>query len=148
MLTPTLILDVRYGVTRIRANALAGDKTGFTDYDKIGVPKNLQAFIQLYGSAPTVATCAGGCAGSGGGSNWSQLAPSNFGNKLERQTSHSVSGSMTKIHGPWTHKFGGEFRNLLSNYSDLEGCVANSSEGERGTEHLRDFTPRCQRDCG
>ena len=61
VLTPTLILDVRYGVTRIRANALAGDKTGFTDYDKIGVPKNLQAFIQLYGSAPTVATCAGGC---------------------------------------------------------------------------------------
>ena len=134
VLTPTLILDFRYGVTRIRSGFLSGDKTGFTDYDKIGVPKNLQSFIQLYGSAPTVAACAGGCAGSGGGSNWSQLAPSNFGNKAERQTSHSLNGSMTKINGRWTHKFGGEFRNLLSNYSDLEeGSVSMPAQSNSGS---------------
>jgi len=34
----------------LEADALAGDKTGFTDYDKIGVPKNLQSFIQLFRS--------------------------------------------------------------------------------------------------
>src|SRR5882724_8783482 len=47
VLTPSLVLDIRYGVTRINTLAFAGDKEGFTDYDKIGVPKNLQAFIQI-----------------------------------------------------------------------------------------------------
>jgi len=117
VLSPTLVLDVRYGVTRIEADALAGDKTGFTDYDKIGVPKNLQPFIQIRGAAPVLSNYSGG---SGGGSNWSALAGGNFGTKQERQTSHVLSASMTKVHGHWTHKFGGEFRNLLSNYSDLE----------------------------
>jgi len=43
---------------------------------------------------------------------------------------------MTKINGRWTHKFGGEFRNLLSNYSDLEeasvSMPAQSNSGSVG----------------
>lgn len=117
VLSPTLIVDVRYGVTRINTLAFAGDKSGFTDYDKIGVPRNLQPYIQIYGAAPVVSNYSGG---SGGGSNWSAVATGNFGTKHEQQMSHVLSGSVTKTHGAWTHKWGGEFRNLLSNYSDLE----------------------------
>jgi hypothetical protein len=117
VLSPTLLLDVRYGVTRINTLAFSGDKDGFTEYDKIGVPKNLQPYIQIYGAGPVLSNYSGG---SGGGSNWSALAGGNFGTKHERQTSHVMAASATKIRGQWTHKFGGEFRNLLSNYSDLE----------------------------
>jgi hypothetical protein len=117
VLSPTLVLDVRYGVTRINTLAFAGDKDGFTDYDKVGVPRNLQQFIQIYGAAPVVPNYSGG---SGGGSNWTAVTTGNFGTKHEQQASHVLTGSMTKARGRWTHKFGAEFRNLLSNYSDLE----------------------------
>ena len=60
VLAPSLVLDVRYGVTRINTKAFAGDKDGFTDYDKIGVPKNLQPFIQIYGAAPVLSNYGGG----------------------------------------------------------------------------------------
>src|SRR5260370_23876474 len=115
VLGPTLVADIRYGVTRINTQAFAGDKSGFTDYDKIGVPKNLQQFIQVYGAAPVLSNYSGG---SGGGSNWTALATGNFGTKHEQQTSHVLSASLTKSRGKSTHKFGGEFRNLLSNYND------------------------------
>lgn len=133
ILAPTLVLDVRYGVTRINARQFAGDKEGFTEYDKIGVPKNLQQFIQIHGAAPVLANYSGG---SGGGSNWTALTTGNFGTKHERQTSHVFSASMTKMRGRWTHKFGGEFRNLLSNYADLEqasvGMPSVSNSGSTG----------------
>src|SRR5262249_13143811 len=103
--------------TRINTKAFAGDKDGFKDYDKIGVPKNLQQFIQIYGAAPVIASYSGG---SGGGSNWNAVTTGNFGNKHEQDTRHVLTGSLTKWRGKWTHKFGAEFRNLLSNYSDLE----------------------------
>jgi len=115
--SPTLVLDVRYGVTRIDTLDFAGDKEGFTDYDKIGVPRNLQQHIQIFGAAPVVGTFGGG---SGGGSNWTAVNTGTFGTKQERQASHVFSGSIVKMRGRWTHKFGGEFRNLLSNYLDLE----------------------------
>ena len=65
VISPTLVVDIRYGVTRINTLAFAGDKSGFTDYDKIGVPKNLQPYIQIYGAAPVLSNYSGG---SGGGS--------------------------------------------------------------------------------
>lgn len=117
VLSPSLILDVRYGVTRIKTLNFAGDKEGFTDYDRIGVPSNLIPYIQMYGAAPVMNNFGGG---QGGGSNWVALTGGNFGTKQEKQASHVFSGSIVKINGKWTHKFGGEFRNLLSNYSDLE----------------------------
>lgn len=117
VLSPNLILDVRYGATRINTLSFAGDKEGFTDYDKIGVPKNLQQHIQIFGAAPVVGTFSGG---QGGGSNWTAVSTGTFGTKQERQLSHVLSGSLVRVNGRWTHKFGGEYRNLLSNYSDLE----------------------------
>jgi trimeric autotransporter adhesin len=117
VLSPSLVLDFRYGATRINTLDFAGDKEGFTDYDKVGVPRNLQPFIQINGAAPVLNNFGGG---NGGGSNWTALSGGNFGTKQEKQVSHVLSGSLVKIRGRWTHKFGGEYRNLLSNYLDLE----------------------------
>jgi trimeric autotransporter adhesin len=119
VLTETLVLDVRYGFTRINTKAFAGDKTGFTDYDAFGVPKNVQGIMMMPGAAPVVSP-NGYSGGSGGGSNWTALSGGGYGTKHERQMSHSLVASITKSRGRWTHKAGVEARNLLSNYSDLE----------------------------
>ena len=121
VLGPTLLLDVRYGVSRINTQNLSGDKTGFDDYDSFGVPENLQPFILFPGVAPNINPngFTGGAAG-GGGNNWSALTTGNFNTKHEYQTSHSLAASATKTRGAWIHKAGFEFRNLLSNYADPE----------------------------
>jgi len=62
--------------------------------------------------------------GNGGGSNWTAVSGGLFGTKRENQSNHSFTASVTKIRGSWTHKFGVEARNLLSNYSDLEESAA------------------------
>jgi trimeric autotransporter adhesin len=45
-------------------------------------------------------------------------------NKQERQLSHSLNASVTKVRGNWTHKAGAEVRVLLSNYRDMEEASA------------------------
>ena len=75
--------------------------------------------MALPGSAPVV-NPNGYTGGNGGGSNWSALSAGTFGTKREFQTNHSVTGSITKVRGRWNHKAGLEYRNLLSNYWDLE----------------------------
>ena len=42
-----LLLDVRYGVSRINTKNLNGNKDGFTDYDRFGVPDNLHAVMHV-----------------------------------------------------------------------------------------------------
>jgi len=121
VLSPTTVIDVRYGLSRIHAKLVAGDKTGFTPelYDQFGVPRNLFPLMLVFGAAPDIApNTAGG--GVGGGSNWVALTSGLFNSKDEGQLNHSLTGSVTKIRGRWTHKFGGEYRNLLSNYADPE----------------------------
>jgi hypothetical protein len=131
VLSPSLLLDVRYGVVRIQAQQLSGDKSGFTDYEKVGVPKNLYPLMQIYGAAPVVNNYSGG---SGGGSNWTALTGGNFGTKYEWQMTHSFAASVTKVRGAWTHKFGVDIRNILSNYSDLEeASVAMPSPSNSGS---------------
>jgi hypothetical protein len=119
----TTLLDVRYGVSRINTQNLTGDKVGFTDYDRFGVPANLQAVMLFPGSAPVV-NPNGFTGGSGGGSNWTALTGGNFATKHEYQTSHSIAASATKTRGAWIHKAGFEYRNLLSNYADPEQASA------------------------
>lgn len=119
VLSPTLVLDVRYGLSRISTKNLAGNKEGFTDYNSFGVPTNVQGLILFPGAAPNVNPNGYG-GGNGGGSNWTALTTGNFNTKREFQTSHSVTGSLTKVRGKWVHKGGVEFRNLLSNYADPE----------------------------
>jgi len=127
VLSPTLVLDVRYGLSRIFTKSLSGNKEGFDDYASFGVPSNLIPFILFSGTAPNVNPNGYG-GGDGGGSNWTALTTGNFNTKREFQTSHSITGSLTKIRGRWVHKAGLEFRNLLSNYHDPEqGSVAMPS---------------------
>jgi hypothetical protein len=127
VVSPTLVVDVRYGLSRIDAKNLSGNKTGFDLYDSFGVPSNVQSLMLFPGTAPNVNPNGYG-GGNGGGSNWTALTTGNFNTKREYQTSHSITGSATKVRGKWVHKAGLEFRNLLSNYADPEqGSVAMPS---------------------
>jgi trimeric autotransporter adhesin len=127
VLSPTTVVDLRYGVSRINTKNLSGNKEGFDDYSVFGVPANLNPLILFPGVAPNVNPNGYG-GGNGGGSNWSALTTGNFNTKREYQTNHSVTGSITKVRGRWNHKAGMEFRNLLSNYWDPEqGSVAMPS---------------------
>jgi Carboxypeptidase regulatory-like domain len=119
VLSPTLVVDMRYGMTHIDTKSFTGDKTGFTDFDAFGVPRNLQALMAFPEAAPVV-NPNGFSGGQGGGSNWTALSAGTFGTKLEVQTNHSFAGSVTKVRGRWNHKAGLEFRNLLSHYADPE----------------------------
>ena len=119
VLSPTLLLDVRYGLSRVKTENLNGNKEGFTDYASFGVPDNLLPYMFQPGSAPAV-TPNGYGGGNGGGSNWTGLSAGTFGTARERQANHSVSGSVTKTRGKWVHKAGLEYRNLLSHYDDPE----------------------------
>jgi hypothetical protein len=122
-LSPTLLVDVRYGVTRIVALNLAGNRTGFTDYASFGIPASTQGLFASYGAAPIVLPNGFG-GGSGGGSNWTGLSSGQFANKQEHQLSHALNTSVTKVRGNWTHKAGVEGRVLLSNYQDMEEASA------------------------
>ena len=110
ILGPTLVLDVRYGYNRINTATLAGDKSGFTDYNAWGIPANVQSLMEVYGAAPWVSP----------GSPWTALTDGFFTNKRERQQSHTLSGSVTKTVGKWTLKQGAQYRVLLSSFQDLE----------------------------
>jgi hypothetical protein len=123
VLSPTLFVDIRYGVTRIDTNNLGGNRSGFTDYASFGIPASTQALMEIYGAAPIVLP-NNFSGGSGGGSNWTGLSSGQFVNKQERQLSHALNGSITKVRGNWTHKAGAEVRVMLSNYQDLEEAAA------------------------
>ncbi|MFB3777755.1 MAG: TonB-dependent receptor domain-containing protein [Bryobacteraceae bacterium] len=123
VLSPTLVLDLRYGLSRVFTKSYSGNKSGFTDYDAFGVPTNIRPLFAIPGSAPVIQPNAYS-GGSGGGSIWTSISGGLFGTKRENQSNHSFAASATKMRGSWTHKFGVEARNLLSNYSDLEESAA------------------------
>jgi hypothetical protein len=123
VISPSLLLDLRYGATRIIALSLAGNRTGFTDYASFGIPTSTQALFASLGAAPIVSPNGFG-GGSGGGSNWSGLSSGQFANKQEHQLSHALNASITKVRGNWTHKAGVELRILHSNYQDMEEASA------------------------
>ena len=119
VLSNSVVIDVRYGVSHIDTKAFTGDKEGFTDFTGFGVPANLQPLMAFAEAAPVV-NPNGFNGGNGGGSNWTALSAGTFGTKLEVQSNHSFAGSITKVRGRWTHKAGAEYRNLLSHYADPE----------------------------
>jgi hypothetical protein len=140
VLNPTLFVDVRYGVTRTHAIAIAGNHSGFTQYNQFGIPSATQALFAVPGASPVVNPKIG--SNSGGGSNWSALSGGQFANKTESQISQAVNGSVTKVHGDWTFKAGSEFRVITANYTDFEeastnigGCCANDPGGNYTFEY-------------
>jgi outer membrane receptor protein involved in Fe transport len=111
-LSPSLILDVRLGVNRIKADNEA-DAFDDYNYDQFGIPKEIQAINAIPGAPPQFAP-------SGTVSN---LNNGTSLHKRERQTNTDFNASMTWTHGRWTHKFGGTYRVLLSNYIDVDDSV-------------------------
>jgi hypothetical protein len=123
VLSPTMFVDIRYGLTRIATDNLGGNRSGFTDYAGFGIPTGTLGLMAQYGAAPVVLP-NNFSGGSGGGSNWTGLTSGQFQSKQERQTGHTINGSITKVRGNWTHKAGAEYRVLLSNYRDYEEAAA------------------------
>lgn len=114
VITPTLVADLRIGLTRVAADNRAATFSDI-DYSQYGVPSAWSSAIGLAGAFPEVTNFGGG---------WSQIAALNntgYLAKIERQTNWNIVYSVTKTSGRWTHKWGGEFRNYLSNYSDARG---------------------------
>ncbi len=118
ILSPTLILDFRYGVARVRGiNEL--ERSGNFDYDQFGIPKEIQAINPVPGGPPR----------SNWGGNWSPLQSSGPW-KRQQETNHDMVSSITKTVNRWTLKFGGEYRVYLSNfYAGKNGIDYESSAG-------------------
>ncbi len=110
VVSPTVVVDLRYGISRTNAMTYKGNKEGWTEelYDSFGVPRNIWPLFAIWGSAPTLPMTEGA-----------------FDKNRSRQSGHTLTGSVTKVRGRWTHKFGGELRNQLSNYTDSEQIAAS-----------------------
>jgi hypothetical protein len=121
VLSPTVVLDVRAGVNRIHSNSLNYPPHSFTaaDYDSLGIPRSVQSVMPQFGAAPDIAS-----PGYFSNAAWAQ-----YSGKQERQTNSSITGSVTKIRGKWTHKAGGEFRVYQGNYTDYQFNAADYQNG-------------------
>ncbi len=115
-LSPTTILDVRYGATRINAASGFPVTSGF-NYADFGMPANVQAQVILNGTAPSIGNFN---APDTNNSNLSHLNFDGWNRKNEHQTNHALSGSVTKVLGKWTLKQGAEYRVYLGNWQDLQ----------------------------
>ncbi|MFN3324039.1 MAG: hypothetical protein ACK5AZ_11130 [Bryobacteraceae bacterium] len=113
--TPSTVADIRVGLTRVAAqnrSATFGDM----NYSAFGIPNDFLVAAGLPGADSEITNFGGG---------WRRVSPLNqtsYLAKIERQTKWNIVGSVTKITGRWNHKWGGEFRNYLSNYSDARGA--------------------------
>jgi len=121
-LNPTTIVDLRMGIERVVSNSLANSVTDFTasDYGALGIPADVQSYMVLSGSAPDLLSGVG----NAGAGRYQPISKTQYANKRERQTNTQVTGSITKIHGRWTFKEGGEYRVALANYNDFEEAAA------------------------
>jgi len=108
-LSPTMVLDVRYGFTRIHTNSSYPVGTGF-NYSDYGMPANVQALVAMYGTAPSIGNFGGPIA---------NLNSDGWDRKRENQLNHALTGSVTKLVSRWTLKAGGEFRVYLGNWQDI-----------------------------
>ena len=121
VLSPTTVMDVRYGLTRINTTSSYPAGTGF-NYDEYGMPKEVQSLVAVWGSAPSTRDFGGPL---------TNLNRDGWARKNEHQTNHTVTGSVTSIIGRWTLKNGVEFRNRLGNWADL----LNGTPELMGTNH-------------
>ncbi|HZR27678.1 MAG TPA: TonB-dependent receptor [Terriglobales bacterium] len=108
-LTTNIVMDARLGVNRIEADDLAASIPNY-NYNQFGIPAAIQALNVIPGAPP--ATPALG--------NVTALSNGTSLHKRERQTNTDFNASMTWTRGRWTHKFGGTYRMLLSNYIDVD----------------------------
>ncbi len=113
IISPTTVADIRVGVTRVAAENRASTFSDL-DYTAYGVPASFLSAPGLRGAFPEWNQ-------TGGFSVVSGLNNTGMIGKIERQTNWNLVSSVTKTLGRWTHKWGGEYRNYLSNYADARG---------------------------
>jgi len=121
-LSPTLVLDVRYGVTRVHNDSVSAVNSKF-DYAAYGMPSKVLPVVPLPGVSLDVLFPE----------RYSDLSLSDYQQKRERQTNHLLAGSITKVLNRWTLKGGSELRVYLSNYTDFEDAGAMGPNGWNGS---------------
>jgi hypothetical protein len=119
IVSPTMVIDVRYGLTHINTQSSIPDTTGF-NYTQWGMPANVQPLIAVGGTSMEVSNFGGPIA---------NLNMDMWDRKHEHQLNHDITGSVTKMAGRWTFKAGGEFRVYLSNWRDLVDATPYLSQG-------------------
>lgn len=112
IVSPTLVVDVRYGVNRIKTGSLSHDTPDY-DYRAAGIPADIEAAMAVR-RLPNFMN----------GNYWSPLNNNQYMHKDERQTNHVLAGSATMTRGRWTFKFGGETRQNFSNYTDAQEAIS------------------------
>jgi len=118
VISPKLVLDARVGLNRIEADNASDEFPGY-DYGQFGISPLVSKLNVIPGAPPNF--------------NPSGALQQNIVNALnntsslhkhERQTNTDANGSLTWNRGRWTHKFGGTYRVLLSNYIDVDNSVS------------------------
>jgi hypothetical protein len=111
VLSPTLVLDLRYGITRMNTvNQLP--VTPNLDYNQFGIPRQIEAISVNPGTPPW----------DGWGGPWSLLQIQSPHNQ-QYATTHALVSSLTKTVNRWTFKSGGEYRVYLSNFFSTKGGI-------------------------
>ena len=112
IVSSSFVIDIRYGVNRIKTGSLAHDTPDF-DYRAAGIPAEIEAAMAVR-RLPNFMN----------GNYWSALNNNQYMHKDERQTNHVLAGSATVTRGRWTFKFGGETRQNFSNYTDAQEAIS------------------------
>ena len=127
VVSPTLVVDLRYGITRIHTENVSGLNSSF-DYSAYGMPANLQTIVPYPGVAPELQP---------GGYTW--LSADNSQQKRDYETNHTLAGSATKVKNRWTFKAGTELRVDLSNYTDFQVGGGKMDDGANYTQQFGDI---------
>jgi hypothetical protein len=109
VINPTTVLDVRYGITHINTEAQVRSAVGNP------APYGQPAFVAA--AAPFGPNNLPGVPAI---TPYSALNSNSYGNKKEHQLNHFVTGSLSKVKGRLTMKFGAEYRVYLQNYTDIQ----------------------------
>lgn len=108
VVSPTFVIDLRYGINRVAANATSDYLPSNFDFTTVGL--DAASASQVPVNVLPSFTVTGG--------RFSPVNNDNNYNKLERQTNQVIAASATKTAGKWNYKFGGELRIFLANFTD------------------------------
>ena len=111
ILSPTLVVDLRYGVNRIDTIDNDGLVPSGFNYANYGITGSTLANLPI-NDTPSFTVS--------GPTNWNVVNNDQYYNKHEHQLNHVVAGSVNKTAGRWNYKIGGEFRAFLANYTDSQ----------------------------